>query len=260
MDKKQRNLIITIVALVVVIVAAYFIYQAVSKKAGETAGGYVVQLALPPTEPMAATAAIEEALQTPNTQPAEAIPPASVDAALDDVVKTLEQEHSDLPPQEAIPASVEPETVQESEPVVPDLPMLRLDGTQTTFDAQRDGKPSVINFWATWCPPCKAEIPSFEKAYEQYGDQVEFFMMSVPNGYNETQEKVREFVLANKMVAPVYFDDPGYFSYIFGVTAFPSTVFINADGTPFGGHIGFISENQLMQSLQLLIQNNSDPI
>ena len=79
-----------------------------------------------------------------------------------------------------------------------DWKLNELEGGTTNFSEGRD-KVVVLNFWATWCPPCVAEMPSFQKLYEDYGDQVEFYFVS-----QEEQEPLKKFLLKGNYDLPVY--------------------------------------------------------
>ena len=73
-----------------------------------------------------------------------------------------------------------------------------LEGGVTNFSDGRD-KVVVLNFWATWSPPCVAEMPSFQKLYDDYGDRVEFYFVS-----QEEQEPLKKFLLKGNYDLPVY--------------------------------------------------------
>ena len=68
------------------------------------------------------------------------------------------------------------------------------------------GKPVVLNFWSSTCPPCMAEMPLFQKYWEEYGDQVEFMIVNLTDGYNDTFASAMEVVTENNYTFPVYFD------------------------------------------------------
>ena len=71
------------------------------------------------------------------------------------------------------------------------------------------GKPIVLNFWASWCPPCKSEMPYLEKAYETYGDDLSFLMVNLTDGEKETVETADEFIDESGYTFPVYYDTKG---------------------------------------------------
>ena len=79
-----------------------------------------------------------------------------------------------------------------------DWQLIELEGGITNFSEGRD-KVVVLNFWATWCPPCVAEMPSFQKLYDDYGDRVEFYFVS-----QEEQEPLKKFLLKRNYDLPVY--------------------------------------------------------
>ena len=77
-------------------------------------------------------------------------------------------------------------------------PLKRLDGLEVNFSNSKE-KVVVVNFWATWCPPCIAEMPSLQKLYSSYGDDVDFYFVS-----NETPQVVQNFLNAKGYDLPAY--------------------------------------------------------
>ncbi len=102
------------------------------------------------------------------------------------------------------------------------------------------GKPIVLNFWASWCPPCKAEMPDFEEAYKQYGDDVVFIMLNLTDGYSETVATANAHIAANGYTFPVYYDTAYEGAYAYEVSAIPQTCFINARGQLVSISVGMI--------------------
>lgn len=76
--------------------------------------------------------------------------------------------------------------------------LVHLDSEEVNF-SQSDGKVVVVNFWATWCPPCVAEMPSFQKLYDAYGANVDFYFVT-----SEKPDKVKRFLDKNEYSLPVY--------------------------------------------------------
>ncbi|MBQ8975556.1 MAG: TlpA family protein disulfide reductase [Oscillospiraceae bacterium] len=114
------------------------------------------------------------------------------------------------------------------------------------------GKPTVVNFWATWCPPCKSELPAFDKLYAEYGDRVDFMMVDLTDGQRDTVDVVKEFVDNNDYSFPVYFDTKSSAAAAYGVYSIPMTVFIDEEGYITGTHIGAMEESTLKEYLDKL--------
>jgi len=107
------------------------------------------------------------------------------------------------------------------------------------------GKPILVNFWATWCPPCKAELPDFDRVYADYGEDVVFMMVNMTDGSRDTVESAQAFVSDNGYSFPVYFDRDLDAAYTYGASSIPMTVLIDADANIVGAQIGILTEDQL---------------
>lgn len=114
-------------------------------------------------------------------------------------------------------------------------------------------KPIVVNFWATWCGPCREELPYFERAAAEYGDRVNFMMVNLTDGYSDTVRSVKRFIREYGFTFPVYFDTEESAAYAYGISAIPMTLFINSDGTIAEQYIGGLSERMLNGYIEALL-------
>ena len=115
------------------------------------------------------------------------------------------------------------------------------------------GKPIIVNFWATWCPPCRNELPAFNRMAEKYRDSVVFMMVDLTDGYRETADKTKEFLLQNGYTFPVYFDNDESAATAYSVYSIPVTVMIDRDGNEYTAKIGAMSEDALERYIKTLI-------
>ncbi len=115
------------------------------------------------------------------------------------------------------------------------------------------GEPIVINFWASWCPPCKAELPAFDDAYAAYGDKVRFIMLNLTDGARETVDGVKEFVTKGGYTFPVYYDTLLEGANTYAAYSIPMTVFIDADGKVTATKVGMLSETVLKANLDYIV-------
>ncbi len=116
------------------------------------------------------------------------------------------------------------------------------------------GKPIVVNFWATWCPPCRAELPYFDAAAEAYDGQIQFLMINLTDGYNDTVESATAFVREeNQYSFPLFFDTEFSGVEAYQVNAIPVTLFINADGSLLHQQIGAMDEATLDEYIRQLL-------
>lgn len=132
----------------------------------------------------------------------------------------------------------------------PDFAVLDENGQRVELSELR-GKPVVINFWATWCGYCVKEMPDFNKAYAENPDVV-FLMVNVTDGVYETVDKAKAFVLAQGYDFDIYFDVLGEAVEAYGVTGYPTTVFVSANGDVVAKEVGMISYETLIKGLELI--------
>jgi len=97
-------------------------------------------------------------------------------------------------------------------------------GSQVTVG--QPGKITVINFWATWCPPCKEEMPGLEQFAHENQQKVDFYAVNL----QESNEKISNFMSKNKYTMLVLLDKEGAVAKKFQVTAIPTTIIINKHG------------------------------
>lgn len=139
----------------------------------------------------------------------------------------------------------------EGEVVLADLNSVVYDEMENAYDLVgiANGKPLVVNFWATWCPYCIDEMPDFQSAYDAYGEQVEFAMIDAVDGTRETLDAGSAYIYENGFTFPVYYDIRRNAVKDFGVTGFPATVIFRADGSIALARAGRIDPSMLADVL-----------
>jgi len=136
-------------------------------------------------------------------------------------------------------------------PKAPDFSMIDQNGNNVTLSAMI-GKPVVLNFWASWCPPCKSEMPEFDKVYAELGGEIQFMMVDLVDGRRETVEKGVQYIEEQGFSFPVYFDIRQEGAYAYGIRSIPTTLFIDWDGYIVTGVQGAINESTLRKGIALI--------
>lgn len=135
--------------------------------------------------------------------------------------------------------------------LAPDFTMLDMEGNEVTL-ASFFGKPIILNFWASWCGPCKSEMPDIQKFYEEYGEDVHFLIVNCTDGSRETVDTAKAFIEDSGYTFPVYFDTTSMGAYTYGASSIPLTYFIDGDGNLMAYYMGAMSESILRQGMDLI--------
>jgi len=114
------------------------------------------------------------------------------------------------------------------------------------------GKPVVLNFWASWCPPCKSEMPEFDKVFGELGEDVHFMMVCLVDGRRETIATGAAFIEESGYSFPIYYDVTMDAAIAYSVTAIPATYFIDAEGYVVTGVQGAINEETLLRGIGMI--------
>ncbi|HAH95970.1 MAG TPA: hypothetical protein DCL69_03595 [Firmicutes bacterium] len=102
------------------------------------------------------------------------------------------------------------------------------------------GKPVFLNFWATWCGPCREELPDLQQMYLKYGDRIQFFTISA-----ESANTVRKFMGKNAYTFPVFLDVNEKLNNEHKIRAIPTTMILDTEGRVRESHIGTMSAEQM---------------
>ena len=159
------------------------------------------------------------------------------------------------PPIEETPASVSaPPPDMPVSPyqgnAAPDFALAQLNGDPITLSSLR-GRPTLVNFWASWCPPCRRELPSLQAAYDRYGDKIGFIAIDV----KEDQATVESFVKELNLTFPVALDPDGQVSDLsYQARGIPTTIFVDANGVVAARHVGPLDETTIDNYLTPLLE------
>lgn len=111
------------------------------------------------------------------------------------------------------------------------------------------GKPIVLNMWASWCPPCKAEMPYFEEAYKENSD-IQFMMVNMTSG--DSRSDADKLLKEEGYTFPVFYDTDGIAAYVYNASSLPMTIFIDENGDLVTYANGSLSKEQLQQGIDMI--------
>jgi len=133
----------------------------------------------------------------------------------------------------------------------PHFTLTGLDNQTYKVGGKRE-KPVILNFWASWCGPCRLEAPSLQKFQEKYGKQVDLYGINATA--NDNPESAKEFVKKYKLTFPIPMDVTGSVSDRYRIMAFPTTFFIDRQGVIRKKIIGTVDAATLERELKALLQ------
>lgn len=156
------------------------------------------------------------------------------------------------PPVAAPPTETETTEEETVEPVAaPDFTVFNSQGEPVQL-SDFIGTPVILNFWASWCSPCKSEMPDFESAYQNYGDEIQFMMVNMTDNNQETVERASSFITDSGYTFPVFFDTQLSAAIAYGVTSIPATYFVDTGGNLVAYGIGPLNLEALETGIGML--------
>jgi peroxiredoxin len=133
--------------------------------------------------------------------------------------------------------------------LAPDFTLTSLDGETITL-SRYAGKPVVLNYWATWCPPCRIEMPHFQRASEEYNGRVIFLGINQA----ESEQLIRDFRAEYGLTYPLLLDPDLTAHNLYSVLNLPTTVFIDAQGVVREVIVGTVNAAVLQDRIERLLE------
>lgn len=129
----------------------------------------------------------------------------------------------------------------------PDFTLYSLKGEEVSLSDYK-GKVTFINFWTTWCPPCKEEMPYMQEFYEEKAEEYDAEILSINITTNESSSQaVEDFVKENALTFPVLLDENGEQTNTFATITIPTTYLVDKNGIIMKRIIGPMSKEQMVE-------------
>ena len=148
---------------------------------------------------------------------------------------------------------IDKEDNKSSEEMAIDFTLKDQYGNEHTLSEYK-GKTIFLNFGATWCPPCRGEMPEIEEIYNEYGknnDDIIILGVAAPNlGREGSEEEIANFLSDNNYTFPVVMDFGGELVYKYGIGGFPTTFIINEDGEVVNKIVGAMDKENMKMMIE----------
>jgi len=142
-------------------------------------------------------------------------------------------------------------------PPFPNLTFFSMDGDETTTLESLRGRPVLINFWASWCGPCRMELPELQRLYNKYaGDG--FVLITV--NMDSTQSAAQRFMELTRLSVPVYRMDRRELAYL-GVESLPTSILLDPSGQPvqiYEGYSPAVAE-EIQRLVEAMLKTSRSP-
>ena len=127
--------------------------------------------------------------------------------------------------------SIDTESGVETDEIAPDFELITLTGETVKLSDYR-GKKVMLNFWVSWCSPCRVEMPYMEDYYKEYKEteNVEVLAVNMSQMERDRNKTVKKFVDEHKLTFPILLDEDGEVTDLYEVRAYPTTYIINTEG------------------------------
>ncbi len=179
-----------------------------------------------------------------NSQPQETSAATNTSTTPEVSSQASSQDEEDLEVTQVVSEAAESTEDASDVPLAPDFELMDLDGQLVSLESFR-GQPVMINFWATWCPPCRSEMPIIQAAGDQFADDL--VILAISTGDRESD--VIQYQEAHDLDLIILLDPEAAVAESYGVRGLPTSVFIDSSGKLRDVYIGELSEDLLMDYL-----------
>lgn len=147
---------------------------------------------------------------------------------------------------ESEPTTQEVKTEAKKEgPMALDFSLQMTDGTKFTLLQNLD-KPILVNYWATWCPPCVREFPDLEEMYKNYKDRMHFVAINSA----ETKDVIEAFMTKNNFTIPIAMDSDNAVGMMYGIASIPTTFIVDTEGRIVFAQLGMMTKKQMQNAIE----------
>lgn len=265
----KRKTILGIIIFVAFIGISYLVYSILSKNYTPNQDEEIIDISSQVSE-MDETSSISSEIEDTSSKMNESSPVTSDTKIIPHVnsqmeIKPPSSSQLEIIPRTSSQGKIAPPTSSKAEispPISSQAPKINMPPDFTVFKSNGTrvklsdfaGQPIILNFWASWCPPCKREMPIINNQYAISKNSVVFMMVDLVDGQRETQAKGQKYYDSQGYSFPIYFDNEKQAARQYNTSSIPITFFINSNGKIVKTHRGEISKQQLADAIRL-IQN-----